>query len=56
MPLVVLRPGDRSAGLIIADIERQILDSQVVIADITPQNPNVYYEVGYAHALRKPTI
>jgi hypothetical protein len=43
-------------GLIIADIERQILDSQVVVADITPQNPNVYYEVGYAHTLRKPTI
>jgi hypothetical protein len=43
-------------GLIVADIERQIIESQVVVADITPANPNVYYEVGYAHALRKPTI
>ena len=43
-------------GLIIADIERQISASAIVIADITPENPNVYWEVGYAHAVRKPTI
>ena len=43
-------------GLIIADIARQIVESNVVIADITPANPNVYYEVGHAHALGKPTI
>lgn len=43
-------------GLIIADIARQIVEANVVIADITPANPNVYYEVGYAHALGKPTI
>jgi hypothetical protein len=43
-------------GVIIHDIERQILEAQVIIADITPANSNVYYEVGYAHALQKPTI
>ena len=43
-------------GVIIQDIERQISEAQVVIADITPANSNVYYEVGYAHALQKPTI
>jgi hypothetical protein len=43
-------------GIIIADIAKQILDSKIIIADITPANPNVYYEVGYAHALNKPTI
>ncbi len=43
-------------GVIIQDIERQILESRVVIADITPANLNVYYEVGYAHALKKDTI
>ncbi len=43
-------------GLIISDISKQIIDSKIIIADITPANPNVYYEVGYAHALNKPTI
>jgi hypothetical protein len=43
-------------GIIITDIVRQIVEARMVIADITPTNPNVYYEVGYAHALNKPTI
>lgn len=43
-------------GLIIADVARQIDESKLVIAEITPANPNVYYEVGYAHAKNKPTI
>lgn len=43
-------------GLIIADIKRYIMESTLIIADITPDNPNVYYEVGYAHGLNKPTI
>ena len=40
----------------IADIVRQIVDARAVVADITPSNPNVFWEVGYAYALRKPTI
>ncbi|MGN5480517.1 nucleoside 2-deoxyribosyltransferase [Cupriavidus basilensis] len=43
-------------GMIIQDIVQQLRESAVVIAEITPANPNVYYEVGYAHALGKPTI
>jgi hypothetical protein len=43
-------------GLVVEDIKKQILESRVVIAEITPQNPNVYYEVGYADALNKPII
>ena len=43
-------------GLIIADIEQQIVSARAIVADITPNNPNVFWEVGYAHALRKPTI
>ncbi len=43
-------------GVIIADIVREITEASIVIADITPNNPNVFWEVGYAHALRKPTI
>ena len=43
-------------GMIIADIERQIDEAKFVIADITPPNPNVYLEIGYARARGKPTI
>jgi hypothetical protein len=43
-------------GQIINDITRSIGEASVIIADITPNNPNVFYEVGYAHGTRKPTI
>lgn len=43
-------------GIIMQDIIQELAESQVVIADITPANPNVFYELGYAHALNKPTI
>jgi hypothetical protein len=43
-------------GLIMADVAQDIEESEFVVADITPSNPNVYYEVGYAHALGKPVI
>lgn len=45
-----------SSGLIIDDITRSIRESMIVIADITPNNPNVFYEVGFAHGIGKPTI
>ena len=43
-------------GIIFQDIQKKIEDAKVVIAEITAPNRNVYYEVGYAHALNKPTI
>jgi hypothetical protein len=43
-------------GMIIQDITRAIREAKVVIADISPVNANVFYEVGFAHALNKPTI
>ncbi len=45
-----------SCTLILNDIVTSIRNASVIIADITPDNPNVFYEVGYAHALAKPTI
>jgi hypothetical protein len=45
-----------SPGLVIADITKQIAQSRVIIAEITPINANVYYEVGFADALGKPLI
>lgn len=43
-------------GVILQDIIRGIIECDVVIADITPANANVFYELGYAHAMQKPTI
>lgn len=43
-------------GVIFQDIQREIEQAEIVVAEITPTNPNVFYELGYAHALRKPTI
>lgn len=53
----VIRADDvYSNGLIIGDILESIATSSVVIADVTPENANVYYEVGFAHGLGRPTI
>ena len=30
--------------------------SDIVVADVSDKNPNVLYELGYAHALGKPTV
>jgi len=43
-------------GSAIEAIWHQIERSALVIADLTGGSPNVYYEVGIAHALRKPTL
>ena len=44
------------AGVILSDIVQDINSSKFIIADISALNANVYYEIGYAHALNKPTI
>lgn len=43
-------------GIILQDIIKHIIESAIIIAEISPANPNVFYELGYAHALKKPTI
>lgn len=43
-------------GSIIKDILDSIRDSDIIIADITPDNANVYFEVGYAYALGKNPV
>lgn len=37
-------------------IYNQIAKADVIVADMTDRNPNVFYEVGYAHALGKVVI
>ena len=41
---------------ILKDIVREIASADLIIAELTSLNPNVFYELGIAHALRKPTI
>jgi hypothetical protein len=43
-------------GVVLQDIVTGIVESDVIIAEITPPNPNVFYEIGFAHAMNKPTI
>ena len=43
-------------GVIIRDIINQVVNAQLVIADISAANANVYFEVGYALALNKPIV
>lgn len=43
-------------GLILEDIQQEISRSHAVIAEVSSHNPNVFYELGYAHALGKPAV
>jgi hypothetical protein len=53
----VVRIDEKSGpGVIFQDMQREIRRSDVVIAEITPANPNVFYELGYAQGLEIPAI
>jgi hypothetical protein len=41
---------------IIDDIKAGLTNADLIIADLTSRNPNVYYETGFAHALGKKLI
>jgi hypothetical protein len=41
---------------IIDDILAAIENAKIIIADLTGQNANVFYEVGIAHAVKKPVL
>jgi hypothetical protein len=43
-------------GDILDIIYERIRSADAVVADTTHCNPNVFYEIGYAHALGRPTI
>jgi len=57
MKLDAYRADDiQKPGMILQDIITSIVESEIIIADITSANPNVFYELGYAHAINKTTI
>ncbi len=43
-------------GSVLERIYNQISRADIIVADMTGKNPNVFYETGYAHALGKRTI
>jgi len=43
-------------GNVLKYILEKILSSRIVIANLNGRNPNVYYELGIAHAVGKPVI
>ena len=47
---------ERRGGSIHADMFQDLLLSELVIADLTIDNPNVWYEIGVRHALRSSGV
>ena len=43
-------------GKIIDQVWKGITEAKVLIAELTSRNPNVFYELGLAHALQKPVV
>lgn len=43
-------------GKIMEQVWRGINDATVLIAELTTRNPNVFYELGVAHASKKPVV
>jgi hypothetical protein len=43
-------------GFVMNQVFELIAGADIVIGEMTGQNSNVFYEIGYAHALGKPTI
>ena len=41
---------------VMGSVTEAITDADVLVVDVTRQNPNIMYELGLAHGLRKPTI
>ena len=46
----------RHQGNVISDIVREICDAEVIVADLSGSNPNVFYELGVSHALTNKAV
>lgn len=53
-----LRADEKSLGTnaIVRDITKCIFNARMLIADVSGRNPNVLYELGLAHAAKKPVV
>ena len=52
----VCKRNDQHVGSIIKSIMKNLNSADLVIADLTNQNANVFYELGVRHTLNTPTI
>jgi len=43
-------------GLITSQVIQHVVTDDLVVADLTERNPNVFYELAIRHALRKPLV
>lgn len=43
-------------GMIDAQVIQHLLDAEVVVADLSTLNPNVFYEIGIRHMIQRPII
>lgn len=43
-------------GLITSQVISHVVDDDLVVADLTERNPNVFYELAIRHALNKPLV
>ncbi len=44
------------SNVIMEDIRKSISSADVILADLTRKNANVFYEVGICHTLNKPVL
>jgi len=45
-----------ATGKIMDQVWRGISSAKILVSELTTRNPNVFYELGIAHALRKPVV
>jgi hypothetical protein len=45
-----------TAHAVVQDVWAAIASARLIVADCTDRNPNVFYEIGLAHAIGRPTI
>lgn len=43
-------------GIITSQIIQHLIDDDLIVADLTGRNPNVYYELAVRHVVRKPIV